>query len=99
MVSSPVGSVSTSARSYTIAGAAEADALVRVWVDANKNGLKDAGENLAGSQQLTSGATSFSISVALAAGTANEFVVTATDAAGNESPAADVPTITSTRKR
>src|SRR5204863_7449049 len=39
-------------------------------------------------------ATTYSISVPLILDADNNFVVTATDAAGNESPAADVPTIT-----
>jgi hypothetical protein len=92
-VTSPSGTVTTRNSTYPIAGTAEASALVRVWVDANANGRKDAGEALAGSRQLSSGATAYSVSVALKRGT-NTFVVTATDAAGNESPAAAVPAIT-----
>src|SRR5207249_718779 len=57
--------------------------------------VKDANETtLAGWQQLSGGATSYFISVPLTLGTVNHFVVTATDAAENESAAADVLSIT-----
>ena len=74
------------ATSYTLQGTAEAGSLVRAWVDANQNGKKDSGEAQAGEQQLASGATNFSIKVALVPGF-NYFVVTAKDAADNESAA------------
>src|SRR5207249_1156154 len=77
-----------------IQGTAEANALVQVWVDVNNNGVKDAGDTPAGSQQLAAGATAFSVSVPLTSNAANHFLVTATDAAGNTSAAAAVPTIT-----
>ena len=99
VITSPSNATKTRNTSYTISGAAEANALVRVWADANNNGLKDSGEQLVASGQLSGGATAFSISARLTAGVANEFVVTARDAAGNESLAADVPTITSTRRK
>ena len=87
------------ANTYTITGTAAAGSLVRIWVDANHNGVKDAGEALTGTQQLASGVTSYSLSVNLTQGTqqanaANYFVVTATDAANNESAGVSVPTIT-----
>jgi len=85
--------VSRATKTYAIAGTAEAGAQVRVWVDANGNGLKEVGEAMAGSVQLGATATSWSIKVSLARGQ-NRFVVTATDAAGNESTAAVVPVIT-----
>ena len=99
LVSSPSSSVTTGGRTYTIAGTAEANALVRVWVDANSNGVRDPGDTLAGSQQLAGGATAYAIGVALQNNADNRFIVTATDAAGNESPAAPVPTITRTHKQ
>ena len=37
-------SVTDPANQAAVQGAAEAGALVRIWNDANKNGLKDAGE-------------------------------------------------------
>jgi hypothetical protein len=85
--------VSRATKAYSVTGTAETAALVRVWVDANGNGRKDAGEALAGSLQLRSTATSWTVKVTLAHGP-NQFVVTATDAAGNESAAALVPVIT-----
>ena len=57
------------ARSYTIHGTAAAGSLVKVWEDANHNGVVDSGETVAGSQQLGSTATSYSISVNLTLGT------------------------------
>src|SRR5262249_49931395 len=52
------------------------------------------GEALAGSQQLAGGGMAYFITVSLIPGAANNFVVTATDAVGNESAAANVPSIT-----
>lgn len=85
--------VPSTTTTFDIQGTAEANSLVQVWNDANDNGVIDTGENIVASQQLTGGGTSFTISVNLATG-ANNFVVTATDAASNRSPPADVPTIT-----
>jgi hypothetical protein len=64
-----------------------------VWVDANGNGRHDAGEAIAASFQLGATATAWSVTAPVARGQ-NRFVVTATDAAGNESTAAAVPLIT-----
>ena len=94
VLSDPGSAVTLNAATYAIAGTAEADSLVRVYIDANDNNQVDAGETLAGQQQLSGGATSFSISVSLAPDAVNNFVVTATDAAAHVSPAADVPALT-----
>ncbi|WP_448545731.1 choice-of-anchor D domain-containing protein [Roseiflexus sp.] len=85
--------VPSTTTTLNITGNTEADSLVQVWNDVNNNGAIDGGETVAASQQLTGGATSFSISVSLATGD-NNFVVTATDAANNRSSPTDVPTIT-----
>jgi hypothetical protein len=69
-----------------------------VWVDANANGRKDAGEAQAGAVQLTSGGTAYTVSVSLKRNAQNRFVVTATDAAGNESIATAAKIITQSRK-
>jgi hypothetical protein len=94
-VTNPVGATTVPSTTFTfdIQGSAEANSLVEVWNDANNNGVIDTGETVVASQQLTGGGTSFNISVNLATGD-NNFVVTATDAASNRSPPADVPTIT-----
>jgi hypothetical protein len=92
-VKSPSKAASTPKATTTISGSAAAGALVRVWADANANGQRDAGEALAGSQQLAGSATSWSIGVALGIGP-NRFLATATDAAGNTSAPAVVPVIT-----
>src|SRR5262249_13247377 len=95
IIISPSTSVVTSLTSFTILGTAEANALVRVWIDSNNNGIKDPGETtVAGSQQLTGGATTLPIPVPLTAGAVNHFLVTATDIAGNESIVAAVLPIT-----
>lgn len=94
-LTSPTLAVSTNAATYTLTGTAEANALLQAWVDANNNNVKDANENtVAGFQQLTGGTTAFSFSASLTANAANNFVLMATDAAANQSPARDVPTIT-----
>ncbi len=93
-VTSPPGPVLVNTANFTVTGTAEANALVKVWVDANNNGVVDAGDTVAAQQQLNVAATSFSISTPLTANTANHFLVTATDAALNQSAAKSVPTIT-----
>jgi RHS repeat-associated protein len=94
VVTAPSGPVTVNASTYTIAGIADANSLVSVWIDTNANGQKDAGDTLANSQQLSGGATSFAISVTLTPNSVNAFLVTATDSAGNVSAAVVVPGIT-----
>ena len=67
-VTSPPGPVVLNAGTFTIGGTAEANALVRVYK----------GGTLVGSQQLSGGATAYSLSVPLAQDAANNFTVTAT---------------------
>ena len=81
---------------YPISGTAQANALVTIYDDMNNNNAVDAGEPVVGTQQLSGGATSFSITTSLALGAANNFLATATDASSNESAPANVPTITHT---
>jgi hypothetical protein len=82
----PASAVVTAANSYTIQGTAQANSLVSVYTNS--------GGTLVTSEQLSGGATSFSLPVSLASNAANTFTVTATDALGDASPAATVPTIT-----
>ena len=79
------GGVITAAATYTIQGTAEANSLVKVYTNS--------GGTLVASEQLSGGGTSFALAVLLASGADNYFTVTATDAAGNQSTAATVPTI------
>jgi hypothetical protein len=91
-VSSPPAPVVTAATSLTISGTAAANSLVRVYLDADKSGSVTADDELAGSQQLSGGAESYSILVTLRANEALQFLVTASNTAG-ESAAALVPPI------
>lgn len=93
-VGSPAAATAVNANSFSVTGTAEANSLVRIYSDANNNGLIDGADAVVGSQQLTGGATSYSISVTLTQNAANNFTVTTTDAASNESSPRDVPTIT-----
>src|SRR5919108_2483257 len=94
-VTSPATAVIVNTTPFAITGAAEANALVKVWTDGNNNGLKDDGQTTpVATQQLAGGATSYSVSTPLTTNAVNDFIVTATDAATNESAAADVPRIT-----
>ena len=94
VVSSPSGALYVNAANHSITGTAAANALVRVYSDLNNNGLIDGSDALAGSQQLSGGGTTYSVSVPLPQDAANNFLVRATDLAGNNSSLADVPTIT-----
>ncbi len=90
----PTGPVSVDATTRTFTGTAEAGSLVQVYDDANHDGKIDAGDTVAGYEQLGPGQTSYSITVALAPNAPNNFLITATDAAGNRSTPIVVPTIT-----
>jgi len=85
VVADPAAPVTVDADTYELTGTAEADSLVTV--------LDDVG-SIAGTQQLSGGATSFAVTVDLAREADNDFDVTATDAFGNVSPATDAPIIT-----
>ncbi len=94
IVTSPNAPTTADATTFDVTGTAEAGSLVQIYRDVDDNGEIDAGDAVVGMQQLAAGATSFSIAVPLTQEVANNFVVTATDAIGNQSAAADVPTIT-----
>jgi C1A family cysteine protease len=94
LVSDPLTAVTVNAASYAIAGTAEAGSLVQVYRDNNNDGLIDGADAVVNSQQLTGGNTSYSISASLIQNAPNDFLVTATDVAGNASTPANVPTIT-----
>jgi len=83
-VSDPAIAKTLNADNYTITGIAEAGSTVKIY----------RGIDVVGNQQLASDATTYSISVALTQDSVNNFTITATDAAGNESEAATVPAIT-----
>ncbi|MBN9522998.1 hypothetical protein J0H58_31545, partial [bacterium] len=94
VVTGPTTPVVVNAPTVTIAGTAEADSLVTVYVDADGSGTYTPGDTIADTQQLTGGATAYSITVPLAQDAVNLFVVTSTDAAENESVATTIPAIT-----
>lgn len=96
VVTSPATAVNATGTSFDIQGTAEADSLVRIYIDFNNNGVIDGLDTDVGLQQLTGGATAFSIPTQITQSTTNNFLVTAEDAAGNESAPVDVPTITET---
>ncbi len=93
-VTSPATATSVNADSFPITGTAEAGSLVQIYLDVNNNGVIDGGDTVVSQQQLGAAATAFNIATLLTQDAANNFLVTATDAAGNESLATDVPTIT-----
>ncbi len=94
IITSPASPVLVRLATYPITGTAEAGSLVRIYGDTNGNGTIDTGEVVVGTQQLAAGQTTFSIVVPLAPNSVNRFLATATDAAGNQSVPAVVPTIT-----
>ncbi|MEZ5992103.1 MAG: choice-of-anchor Q domain-containing protein [Planctomycetota bacterium] len=93
-VSDPASVTVVNATSYNVMGTAPADSLVRVYSDANNNGVVDGADAVVGSQQLTGGATAFSISVSLTQDVDNNFTATADDGTTGESNPVNVPTIT-----
>ena len=95
VVTDPAAVQSVTTGSYDIIGTAVADSLVRIYSDANNNGIVDAGESMVASMQLSGGATAFTISAPLSYGD-NNFLATAFDGTNAESTATDVPTINTT---
>jgi hypothetical protein len=87
-VSSPAQPSSTNATTFAIKGTAPAGSLVQVF----SNGSK------VGSQQLAAAATAYNITAPLTSNAANKFTVSATNAAGTQSPVATVPVITQSSK-
>ncbi len=92
VVSSPTSATTIHASSVTVTGTTEASSTVKAYLDADNNGVADSASAVATG---TTTGTSFSIAIPLTANSANNFVLTATDPAGNETTTAvDVPTIT-----
>jgi Bacterial Ig domain/Domain of unknown function (DUF4214) len=83
-VSAPLAPQTVNATTYTITGTAKAGSLVQIY----------SGNTVVGTLQLNPGQTSYSITIPLIQNAANHFLVTASDAAGNQSPPVMVPTIT-----
>ncbi len=94
VVTSPASATTLNAGSSAISGTAEAASLVHVYRDSNGDGVIDVGDSLVGSEQLDPGQSSYSITVPLNPNQPNYFLVTSTDAGGNLSAPAVVPTIT-----
>ncbi|MBN9517016.1 right-handed parallel beta-helix repeat-containing protein, partial [bacterium] len=93
-VTGPVTPQTVNASAVTVAGTVPAaDSLVQVYKDVNNNGVIDVGDDLVASQQLTGGATTYSVAVPLDRNAVNNFLVTATPPLGSVSAPADVPTV------
>lgn len=91
VVTSPAQAVFVNADSYTIAGTHPEDAVVvQLYADSNNDGVAE-GSSLASSDVVNG---QWSIPRALQADTVHNFVVLTEDAAGNQTAAVDVPTIT-----
>jgi hypothetical protein len=92
-VSSPSNPITTNQTSFTIRGTSPSGSLVKVWLDANQDGVPDTSIPVA-QVQLGPSENTYSITVNLISNTANHFLVTATDATGKQSATVPVPTIT-----
>lgn len=91
IVLEPITSEIINADNRTISGTAEAGSAVSVYTDPNNDGDKSDGV-VVGSGVATGGA--FAVSVPLVQDAENNFLVSSTDLAGNESASSDVATIT-----
>jgi hypothetical protein len=92
-VTAPVSPVTMWGGTYTVKGSTELGALVKAWRDSNENGRIDAGEQVVASLQLNPYTNKWTLNVPCQTGR-NLFLITATDAAGNQSAPAQVPLIT-----
>jgi|GEM_PF-6051880 len=89
----PNAGVATNATSFEVVGTVtEPNLVINAYVDTNNDGVADSATPVA--TVNGSNGTTFGIFVPLTLNTMNHFVVTATDAAGNESISTVVPTIT-----
>lgn len=95
VVTNPAEAVFVNAASYEIKGThSEIGVAVSLYVDTDNNGIEDSPGHDIG-QAIVDADGNWSIpNVALTADTEHNYVVIAEDAAGNESIAVDVPTIT-----
>lgn len=93
-VTAPASVLVVNSDKVTISGTSEPRALIKVYTDANNDGVINGEDVVTATTQLTGDATSFTLDVDLTRNAANNFVITATDASGDESSAADVPTVT-----
>ncbi|MBO3700896.1 S-layer family protein, partial [Roseivirga sp. E12] len=92
VVTTPASAISLNAATQSISGThAENGVTVHAYADADNDGTADNTTSLANA--VVSG-NAWSLSVNLTADSDNNFVVKATDGAGNESSDVDVPTIT-----
>ena len=98
-LTSPAAEVWTASSSYALQGTvsssvSESSYTVKVYDNhANCANTSTSGLTSIGSQTLTGGNTTFGITVSLASGIANCYLLTATEEAGNVSPVAVAPTI------
>lgn len=94
-LSAPVAPQIVDSATVNISGQAESGSLVRIYSDANNNNVIDSTESAIYEEQLADGVSDFTFTnVPLTQRTANNFLVVSVDAAGFESFAEDVPTIT-----
>ncbi|HEY3061932.1 MAG TPA: CARDB domain-containing protein, partial [Chloroflexota bacterium] len=93
VITLPGAPVTTNLPTIVVHGTAEAGARVRAWRDDNFNGARDSGEPVSGDAQLAPLETSFSLAAMLVQNAPNQYIVTATDHAGNESAAVVTTTI------
>lgn len=94
VVSSPATALMLDADTTVISGTAESGSLVRVYLDADADEVKDDTEVVVSEQQLSAGATEFAITVALTKNSSNRFYVTSADVLGVDSFIKNVPAIT-----
>ncbi|MFJ7981947.1 S-layer homology domain-containing protein [Lysinibacillus xylanilyticus] len=91
-VTSPSAVQLTNQLTFTIAGAAETGSKVKVYNDANDNGIIDAGDNVVVDTTAANGA--YSVATPLNANVANNFLVVAVNSDNVSSNAVNVFTIT-----
>ena len=93
-VLSPNQASTSNLTTVTVSGIAEKGSLVQVFNDTNNNGVIDDGDTFVASEQLENDQSHYSMVINLKPNTANHLLVIATDAGGNVSPTAVVPTLT-----
>ncbi|MHC4841762.1 MAG: choice-of-anchor Q domain-containing protein [Planctomycetota bacterium] len=93
IVTAPTSPQTINAPSIAVTGTATTASLVRVYSDADNNGLINGPDAVVAQQQLGVGVSSFNVSTVLAQDANNDFTVTADDGSNGESPPVDLARI------
>lgn len=92
-LSTPTQPITVDAPNFSVSGTAANNALIKLYKDANNNGVLDAGEQVVAQQQLSTTSNTFSLDVQLSSTGTEHFLLSKT-LADKEYPPIAIPAIT-----